>query len=71
MARGARGRLALLILPILSFLLQIAGIAAIVWGFALISPIAGWMALGVAAIYVGLALYPPARKPRKTEGQQE
>lgn len=55
----------------LSAVLELLGIAAIVAGFALISPIAGLFAGGVGLIILGLIVDPPKRpqKPRKTEDE--
>lgn len=62
--RELRGRLVYLIL---SGILELAGIAAIVWGFALISPIAGWIVGGLALILIGLMVDPPSKRPKIVE----
>lgn len=40
---------------------EIAGIAAIVAGFAQLAPWLGWISGGVALVAVGLAIDPPGR----------
>lgn len=46
---------------ILSGVLELAGIAAVVYGFAQIAPWLAWIAGGLALVIVGLAVDPPAR----------
>jgi hypothetical protein len=72
MARGGRrGHLILLIPSILSFLLEIAGIAAIVYGLFLLAPVVGFIGGGIGLILVGLALDPPGRAPKQIEANTE
>lgn len=54
----------------ISTVVELAGIAAIIWGFALIAPWLGWIVGGFALILVGLAVDPPTRKsspPKQAE----
>lgn len=60
-------RLRGLVILILSGILELAGIAAIVWGFALITPIAGWIVGGLALILIGLMVDPPKIRPKAVE----
>lgn len=48
--------------PILSLLLELAGLAAIVFGCYLLSPVLGFIIGGIATIIVGLAIDPPNRR---------
>lgn len=48
-------------------LLELSGIAAIVVGFAILSPIAGWIAGGIGLTLLGLAVDPPFRRPKTIE----
>lgn len=47
--------------PVLSTVVELAGVAAIVAGFAVIAPWLGLIVAGIALIVVGLALDPPER----------
>lgn len=49
------------ILAILSFLLELAGLVAIVYGCWLITPILGFIMGGFAAILIGFAIDPPMK----------
>lgn len=71
MARGGRRELLVLLIPILSFLLEIAGVAAIVFGLWLLSPVAGFIGGGLGLILIGLATNPPVRSraPKQIEAE--
>lgn len=55
--------------PIFSAILELAGLAAIVYGFFLINPFLGFIIGGFAAILLGLAIDPPTR--RNNSGAEE
>ena len=40
---------------------ELLGIAAIIWGFAQITPWLGWIVGGLALVLVGFAIDPPSR----------
>lgn len=44
---------------ILSGVLELAGVAAVVYGFALVAPWLAWIAGGLALVLAGLAVDPP------------
>lgn len=46
----------------LSGAVEIAGVAAIVWGFAQIAPWLGWIVGGLSLILMGLVIDPPKRR---------
>lgn len=54
---------------ILSTILELLGLAAIVYGFFLINPFLGFIVGGFAAILLGLAIDPPIN--RKNSGVEE
>jgi hypothetical protein len=54
-------------LPFISLLFDLAGIAAIVWGFYLFLPALGFIVAGLGLILLGLAVDPPKRKPQQLE----
>lgn len=65
--RNFRGLVSLIV----SGILELAGIAAIVWGCALISPIAGFIVGGLALMVLGLVVDPPQiRRPKQIEERE-
>lgn len=60
--RGARGGLVRLVI---SGVLELLGLAAIVWGCSLIAPFLGFIIGGVGLMFIGLAVDPPAKRQRE------
>lgn len=46
----------------ISAVVELCGIAAIIWGFALVAPWLGWIVGGLALVLVGVAIDPPTRR---------
>jgi len=50
--------------PLVSAFFDLAGLAAIVWGFYLIFPCLGFIVGGLGLILLGMVIDPPAGKPK-------
>lgn len=53
---------------VISALLELAGLAGIVWGAALIAPFLGFVVGGIGLILLGLAVDPPAHRQNSRGG---
>lgn len=49
---------------IISMVLELLGVAGIVWGCALIAPFLGFIVGGIGLVLVGLSVDPPKRGPK-------
>lgn len=52
---------------VVSTLLELCGVAAVVWGCTLIAPFLGFIVGGVGLIALGWATDPPARAPKEVK----